>query len=320
MDERFGPTVAAGPYAGSFTDLEFTVPAMAPGVYVLEVVDEYGASTGNANTFTVQATPESDIGLTGNTYYPGDTLSFNIVSSDVITAMTVTVTDPTGLTWWQSNNWNGLMVDVAGGSKAVLFQDQLFGTAPNAAHAVLPDDAPLGSWNWTIVYSANTAGANIKASGLFSVMAKSTLDTVTSDIADLVDEISDITDDVATIKTDVSNVEDLLEALDIPDFTDLTNGLASLEVSVNALDAKVTGIEDGIATVDTAVGTLEGTITSIEGDVATIQTDVGTLQADISDVKANVDNTPAWIAVVLALVAAVAAIFAVINIRQKIAG
>jgi hypothetical protein len=316
-DDRFGPTIAAGPSKGLFTDIEFTVPSITPGVYLLELIDEYGASTGVANTFTVQATPETDLSLLGTEYYQGDALSFDVGTTDTITEMTITITDPSGLTWWTVvDEWIADFITIPGGEKIVPYQDQLF----SGTHAVLPENAPLGSWNWTIIYDANNAGDNIKATGLFTVMERSTLDTVTADIADLVDEISDITDDVATIKTDVSNVEDLLEALDIPDFTDLTNGLASLEVSVESLDAVVTAIAGDVATVDTKVGTLEGTITGIEGDIATIQTDVGTLQADISDVKANVDNTPAWIAVVLALVAAVAAIFAVITIRQKIAG
>jgi len=318
MDDRFGQTNAFGPSAGLFDDLEFTVPTLAPGVYSIELEDEFGASTGNVYTFTVTATPVTSVALSGTTYYPGNTISFVISTTDALTSnIDVTIRDPSGAIWWTANDWplTGAAV------RTVLYQDQLYGTGAVKVRATLPTDAPLGSWNWTVTYTT-TASPTVKATGLFSVMAAATLDTVTTDIADLVDEISDISDDVATIKTDVSNVEDIVEALDIdiPDFSALTNGVADLQVSVDDLDAVVSAVAGDVATVDTKVGTLEGTITSIEGDVATIQTDVGTLQADISDVKANVDNTPAWIAVVLALVAAVAAIFAVITIRQKIAG
>ncbi|MDG6223838.1 MAG: hypothetical protein QCH99_11345 [Candidatus Bathyarchaeota archaeon] len=312
LDDRFGPTSAVNGY---FTDLEFTVPSIAPGTYTLELRDSYGATTGNQYTFTVTATPTTSVSLSGTSYYVGDTISFVISTTDASTTnVDVTIRSPTGAVWWTADNW----VLTGTAVRTVIFQDQLYGTG---VRATLPDDAPLGSWNWTVTYS-NSAKAVNKATGLFTVAAKATLDTVTADIADLVDEISDISGDIATIRTNVNNVRNLIEALDIdiPDMTALTNDIASLKVSVNSLDAVVTAIAGDVATVDTKIGTLTGTITSIDGDIATIQTDVGTLQADLSDVKANVDNTPAWIAVVLALVAAVAAIFAVITIRQKIAG
>ncbi|WGM90076.1 MAG: hypothetical protein NUK63_02855 [Candidatus Bathyarchaeum tardum] len=313
LDDRFGPTSAS---TGYFTDLEFTVPSLAPATYTLELRDSYGATTGNQYTFTVTATPTTSVSLSGTSYYVGDTISFVISTTDASTTnVDVTIRSPTGAVWWTADNW----VLTGTAVRTVLFQDQLYGSA--GVRATLPDDAPLGSWNWTVTYS-NSAKAVNKATGLFTVAAKATLDTVTADIADLVDEISDISGDIATIRTNVNNVRNLIEALDIdiPDMTALTNDIASLKVSVNSLDAVVTAIAGDVATVDTKIGTLTGTITSIDGDIATIQTDVGTLQADLSDVKANVDNTPAWIAVVLALVAAVAAIFAVITIRQKIAG
>ncbi|WNZ29787.1 MAG: hypothetical protein IAX21_02715 [Candidatus Bathyarchaeota archaeon] len=312
LDDRFGPTSAVNGY---FTDLQFTVPSIAPGTYTLELRDSYGATTGNQYTFTVTATPTTSVSLSGTSYYVGDTISFVISTTDASTTnVDVTIRSPTGAVWWTADNW----VLTGTAVRTVIFQDQLYGTG---VRATLPDDAPLGSWNWTVTYS-NSAKAVNKATGLFTVAAKATLDTVTADIADLVDEISDISGDIATIRTNVNNVRNLIEALDIdiPDMTALTNDIASLKVSVNSLDAVVTAIAGDVATVDTKIGTLTGTITSIDGDIATIQTDVGTLQADLSDVKANVDNTPAWIAVVLALVAAVAAIFAVITIRQKIAG
>jgi hypothetical protein len=115
-----------------------------------------------------------------------------------------------------------------------------------------------------------------------------------------------ISDDVALIETSVGQVS----------------------LAVAALDAKVVALAGDVATVETAVGTLTGQVTAIEGDVATIKTDVGTVKADISGVKSDiaanlplsVDMTPVWIAVVLSLIAALAAIYAVITIRQKIAG
>jgi hypothetical protein len=312
LDDRFGPTSA---FTGYFTDLEFTVPTLAPGTYSLELRDSYGATTGNVYSFTVLATPVTSVAMSGTTYAVGDTLSFVVSTTDPSTNnVDVVIRDPTGATWWTADNW----VLTGTAVRTVLYQNQMYGAG---VRATLPDDAPLGSWNWTVTYTTSAAAVNV-ATGLFTVAAKTTLGTVQTDIAGLVDEISDISGDLATLKTNVNNVKSLVEALDIdfPDVSALTSDVAALKVSVSDLDATVTAIAGDVVTVDTKVGTLTGTVTSIEGDVATIQTDVGTLQADISDVKANVDNTPAWIAVVLALVAAVAAIFAVITIRQKIAG
>jgi hypothetical protein len=113
-------------------------------------------------------------------------------------------------------------------------------------------------------------------------------------------DITAIKGDVATIKTNIGTVT----------------------TNVATLDAKVTVLAGDVATVSTTLGTLEGTVTAIDGKVATVDTSVGTIKADVSDIlaKPDVDMTPVWIAVVLSLIAAIAAIFAVVTIRQKIAG
>jgi hypothetical protein len=335
LDDRFGPTVGQfGPgVPGSFTDLEFSIPTLAPGVYTLEVTDEFGASTGAIYTLTVQATPTATATLLGTEYYRGDTLSFSFVSTDgVTTNPTVTIRDPSGSTWWTAT-W----APVGPVVYTVRYQDQLFGGLP----ATLPNDAPLGSWNWTITWATGVLGA-ASSTGLFTVSAMPTTagveaslddleDTIMDALDDLDGEITDLSGDVATIQTDVGQIETTVSALDISALTSdlavIQSDLGTLVMDVTALDAKVSAIEGDVATVDTALGTLQGTVTSIEGNTATIETDVGTLEADlgalqtdVTDIQGKVDSTPAWIAVVLSLVAAIAAIFAVITIRQKIAG
>ena len=100
--------------------------------------------------------------------------------------------------------------------------------------------------------------------------------------------------------------------------------IGTVSTKVSNLDPVVGAIAGQCAEIQTSIGTLEGKITSIEGNTATIETKVGTLQAsltsDIADIPSKVDMMPVWIAVVLSLIAAIAAIFAVITIRQKIAG
>jgi len=146
-------------------------------------------------------------------------------------------------------------------------------------------------------------------------------------------KLQGIEDTCVIIATMLGEVQVDLAALDLDamavditaikgDTATIKTNIGTVTASVSALDAKVTAISGDVATVKTTLGTLEGRVTSIEGTVATIDTDVGTIQADVSDIlaKPDVDMTPVWIAVVLSLIAAIAAIFAVITIRQKIAG
>jgi len=356
-DDRFGPTGSFGATAGKFSE-EFTVPAITPGLYTLTVTDEYGASTGTVYTFQVLAAPVTTIALRASSYFQGDTLSFNIFTTDTITAgPTVTIRDPTGSTWWTAT-WT---LTPVGPTASVRYQDQV---DINNNPLTLPSDAPLGSWNWTITYTIGTAK---KATGLFTVSALPTMQTVLdqldtmeasiksvvttsegkiivavntkagtimTDLDPLMPKLQGIEDTAVIIATMLGEVQVDIAALDLAaldalgvDITSIKGDVATIKTnigtvttSVSALDAKVTTLSGDVATVSTSLGTLQGTVTSIDGKVATIDTSVGTLQADISDVSGKVDTTPAWIAVVLSLVAAIAAIFAVITIRQKIAG
>jgi len=351
-DSRFGPTGVTGTFSE-----EFTVPVLTPGVYVLTVTDEYGASTGTAYTFQVLPTPVVTAELRGTTYYPCCTLSFNIVTTEIgLGTITVTIRDPSGATWWTTVAWT---LSPDGASKRVLYQDQLV----NANPIKLPLDAPLGSWNWTVTYTPVSTGILTKSTGLFTVAAEAGMQdvldqldileaTITSVVTtakgeilalvntksgqivtklDLFDaSIVSIAEGIVTINTSIGEVQTDISALDLGtmgvDITAIKGDVATIKTNIGtvttnvaSLDATVTTLSGDVATVSTTLGTLTGTVTSIEGDIATIETDVGTIQADVSDIK-PADMTPAWIAVVLSLVAAIAAIFAVITIRQKIAG
>jgi hypothetical protein len=365
-DSRFGPTSAAG----TFTNLQFTVPAIAAGVYTLTVTDVTGASTGTVYTFTVNPTPVTNIAISGASYFTGDTISFTITTTEGdLGLMSVTIRDPSGAIWWSVVNapttadtglpWS--LTTVSGVSKSILFQDQTMrGNAMN-----IPAAAPLGSWNWTITYTATSTYPVVsKATGLFTVAALPTMQTVLdrlddmeatitdvitttendiiavvntktgtimTDISSLDAQLTSIDGGIATISTSIGDIQTTLAGLSMDalgaDITTIKNGVATIQTNlgtvstaVSNLDAKLTNVQGDVATVLTNLGTLDGKVTSIDGKVATVETDVGTIQADVSDVKASADQTPVWIAVVLSLVAAIAAIFAVITIRQKIAG
>jgi hypothetical protein len=339
----FGPTTGPtpGPAGNIPAGSTFIVPALTPGIYAVSVVDEYGAASATGVFFTIDVTPVISVMLRGDMYYQGDRPSFSIVSTDTFTAgPVVTIRDPSGNVWW-TEDWNSVVVAV-GPVQTVPYEHQFFVTGE---HAEFPADAPLGAWNWTITYTTTVLGSG-SDTGLFTLEAPATLDDLVSDVADLEDTVNDGVDDIldsiddncgtitsivtasagdiAMIMTDVGQIETLVSGLEITaitnDLTIIKSDLGTLLMDVAALDATVSAIEGDVATVDTALGTLQGTVTAIEGNTATIETDVGTLQADVTDVKGSVDQTPAWIAVVLSLVAAIAAIFAVITIRQKIAG
>jgi hypothetical protein len=346
MDDRFGPTGA--PYtanAGKFTDLEFTVPTITPGVYVLRVVDEYGASTGTAYTFTVLPTPVTTVTINAASYYRGDALSFTFVSTDSIVAgPTCTIRDPTGSIWWTAT-WTPTVV---GPLTTVPYPSQLFGADE---HAVLPADAPLGSWNWTVTY---TPSNNIptKATGLFTVAAvpsmQNVIDALDANTTTLLDAMADLTSlldaldakitaidgTVATIDTTLGPISTSLSSLDAT-ITGLDGDIATIQTSVGgvttslaSIDTVVGAMYGDVMTINTTVGTIEGTLMDMDGSIATIETDLGTVKLDVAAIETEVDESlpvtvdmlPMWIAVILSLVAAIAAIFAVITIRQKIAG
>jgi len=364
MDDRFGPT--GGPFSanpGGFTNLEFTVPALTPGPYALKVVDQFGASTAAIYTFTVLATPVSTVTLNAASYFQGDTLSFTIFTTETsfTAGPTVTIRAPTGSIWW-TDTWT---LTPVGPTSSVQYQDQVVNGNP----LTLPADAPLGSWNWTITYKPVSTGLSTKATGLFTVAALPTMQTVldqldameatitgvitttegdiiavintktgtiTTKLDPLMPKLQAIEDTAVIIATMLGEVQVDIAALDLTalnalgvditaikgDVATIKTNIGTVTTSVSALDAKVTALSGNVATVSTTLGTLEGTVTAIDGKVATIDTEVGTLQADVTDIldKPSVDMTPAWIAVVLSLIAAIAAIFAVITIRQKIAG
>jgi hypothetical protein len=359
LDSRFGPTTAGG----AFTNEQFTVPALTPGIYTLTVTDQYGASTGGVDTFTVNPTPATTIALRGASYYTGDTLSFTISTTETTStplgAMTVTIYDPSGVAQWTITGWN----PVGTTTKIVPIMSQIDG---NNNPITLPADAPTtGSWNWTITYTAvSLAPVVSKATGLFTVAPRpgiqDVLDkideccdtiegvittsegriiaavntktgTIMTDLSALSPQLQGITDTVVIIATMLGEVQTDIAGLDMGtlgvDITAIKGDVATIKTSIGTvntavsnLGATVTSVQGDVATVQTTLGTLQGTVTAIDGKVATVNTSVGTLQADVTDVKGKADVTPVWIAVVLSLVAAIAAIFAVITIRQKIAG
>lgn len=332
----FGPTTNVGAIPAGST---FVVPTLAPGIYAVSVVDQYGATSATGVFFTIEATPVFMVETRATEYVRMDFISLTSLSTPTATSVVISITDPNGLLWFTeavpAGEWQQL-----GAGFQIPYDVLVLTWWP------IPSDAPLGAWNFTCWNAAETA---ILDTNLFTVSAKATQQDVLDAIDGAIDDIADVEDavndgvadvldaidgvtaivtasagDIATIMTDVGQIEVLVSSLDITaitsDLAAIQSDLGTLIIDVADLEAEVTSISGDVATVQTTLGTLQGTITDIDGTTATVETDVGTLQADVSDIKANVDSTPAWIAVVLSLIAAIAAIFAVITIRQKIAG
>jgi flagellin-like hook-associated protein FlgL len=184
-------------------------------------------------------------------------------------------------------------------------------------------------------------GANITAIDGAVATVSTTVGDIDVALSDIDAKITSIEGDVATIDSTIGNFDAKLSSLESKitsvsgDMATVETNIGAVKTKVDSLDLTIGGLYGDIITINTTLGTLEGTITGIEGDVATILTDVGELKVDVaalqtdvtsvqSDVEESlpvaVDMMPVWIAVVLSLIAAIAAIFAVVTIRQKIAG
>jgi hypothetical protein len=313
IDDRFGETTSGGTFSENFV-----VPALAPGIYAVSVVDQYGATSATGVFFTITATPVFTVMTRATEYMRMDFIS---VSSLVSTAVSVDLvfTDPTGLVWYTGTV-------TAGQWQQIGTYFQIPYSATSLTWWPITSDAPLGTWNFTCYAFGTTT---VLDTNLFTVSAKANLqnvlDTLTgleanmtalgimgvnnitdaittsqgvivSDLNAINAKITTITSGVATIQTDVGNVYTIVSNLDI---TSLTADLATINAKIGTstttittaisnLNAKVTTISGNVATVSTTLGTLQGIVTSIDGTTATIATDVGTIKADITAVQSDV--------------------------------
>ena len=312
-DSRFGPTSATG----ALTAAAFSVPSLTPGTYVVTLVDQYGASATVTGGFTINAAPVTTI-ITAASFAQGDTISFSIVTTEAsyTAGPIVTIRDPAGTTWFVSIAW-----PLTGTTtKTVLFQDQLI----SGQHIVLPSNAPLGSWNWTVTYTPQSTGVPTKATDLFTVSAggiggvvsainglnatlvsiqngiatlTTNVGTVTTSVNSLSASISSISGGVVTIQTNLGTVTTKLSSIDAVigyianDTATLSTSLGPITTQLSAINPTLTSIQGDVATIKTDVGTLQGTVTSIKDGVATIQTGVGTLQTNVGNLQTDVTST-----------------------------
>lgn len=316
-DSRFGPTNVAGAFSGTFA-----VPNLAPGAYVAKVTDQYGASAQTA--FTILAAPTTTIALRAAQYLQGDTLSFNIYTTDpAVTTVAVQILDPSGGVWWSGFNWSLVSMPTY---STVPYADQVDG---NKNPLKLPDDAPLGSWNWTIYYGAN------KATGLFTVAAKPTLASVQAQINQLSAQINSLGGNFSSITSQLNSINSQLSSISstVSGISGAASSAASAANSAkSAADSAKAAADAAKASADSAVSAIQDATSAAQSavsaanaakasaDSAASAVDDATTAAEGAKAAAEGVSMAVWIAVVLSLVAAIAAIFAVITIRGKIAG
>jgi len=334
---------------GTFT-ATFAVPEVALGAYTVTATDSKGVT--DSATFTVIV----DVFMVATRATEYTRMDFLSITSQATakTGVDLVITDPNGLRyikdtvtegswvpvgtfwyipydvtdipWWPLTadaplgTWN--FTCYAAGTTTIL-DTNLFTVVDRATQQDVLDKL--------VTMEASIKGAVTTSEGKILVRINSKAGDIMMDIAALDPQITALTDSVVVLATMIGEVQVDIAALDLGtmgvditsikgDVATIKTNLGTVKTAVSNLDAKVTSVSGDIATVSTKLGTLEGKITAIEGTTATIKTDVGTVQADISDVSAKIDTTPALIAVVLSLIAAIAAVFAVITIRQKIAG
>jgi hypothetical protein len=355
----FGPTTNP-PVGGNLpAGLTFVVPTLTPGIYSVTVVDQYGATSAIVY-FTIEATPVFMAETRATQYMRMDFLSIKSLSTsptDVILRIVdpmgliwyqeaVTAGewqmisggyqipyDVLDLTWWPITSdaplgtWNFTCWN--SGATQILDTNMFTVVAKPNQQDVL--DA-LDDLEGTITGLMTTSEGKIIA----AINTKT--GTIMTELSALSPKLQGIEDTVIIIATMLGEVQVDIAALDMSalntlgvDITAIKGDVATIKTNIGTVNTKVSNLDPVIgaiagqnAEIQTKLGTLEGTITSIEGNTATIETKVGTLQADltsdIADIPGKVDMMPVWIAVVLSLIAAIAAIFAVITIRQKIAG
>ncbi len=320
-------TVTSSTSGGAFTAKQFTVPSVVAGTYVFEVVDQYGATTGTAYSFTVLAAPVTTIGLRASSYAQGDTLSFSIITTETsLGTVNVYVMDPAGRTQFSSAAWGAaLTAAAADGTRYIQFQSQVNTVTGN--YFTLPTDAQTGTWNWTITYlPASLGGATlVTATGLFTVTVKTTLadvntklDTITATLNQVNTTVNSnkavlttIDGNVVTIKTDVATIKTNLAALDAKvvslqgSVATLSTSMGTVTASVNSLSASISSINSGVATVNTKLGTIQTSLSSLDavlgvvaGDTATISTSLGTVTTSLASINPTLTSISNGIATI----------------------
>jgi len=352
----FGPTTVT-PVGGNLpAGLTFVVPTLTPSIYSVTVVDQYGA-TSAVVYFTIEATPVFMAETRATQYMRMDFLSIKSLSTSA-TDVILRIVDPMGLIWYQEAVTAGEWQMISGAYQ-IPYDTLDLTWWPITSDAPL-GTWNFTCWNsgatqildtnmFTVVAKPNQqdvldtlddlegtiTGLMTTSEGKIIAAINTKTGTIMTDLSALSPKIQGIEDTVVIIATMLGEVQMDVADLDMgtmgADIIAIKNDIATVKTNIGTVSTKVSNLDPVVGAiagqlveVQTSIGALDGRLVAIDGKTATIETKVGTLQADltsdIADIPSKVDMMPVWIAVVLSLIAAIAAIFAVITIRQKIAG
>jgi len=331
------PSVVYTAGDGSFY-ASFKVPTVAKGEYTVTATDDKGVSA--TAKFTVTE-PITEICTRSTTYTQGDQVSIHVKSTESIVGIRLVIKDPTGLTFWQHIiTSTEVVTDPITGFKYL---------NSTVLPPRLPDDATVGSWNFT---AYDPTGKKI-ASNLFTVNAKTA--AVTSE--ELSEAITQMTEQLNQAITQMT--EQLNQAI-----TQMTNQITSMQNTISGLSSAIntassaaqsaasaaqsaasaaqnaasaaqnaasaasaakTAADSAVSTAQSAVSAANSAKSAADAAKSAADTAASTAESAVSaaeSAKAAAEGLamPVWVAVVLSLISAIAAIFAIITIRGKIAG
>ena len=326
---------------GNFED-EFEVPDLEFGHYTIYAVDENGYEA--ELDFDIRPEGYGEMGTRQSVYFQGDHISFWVNTTDPIDndeplILFVNITDPDDVLFY--DNWQetttlqsliGLVMDgdmdEDGSPVSRIIIGKIFWNVSQLIEGeyhdyyvlpygeqplkmMLPDDAKVGTWNWT-AYDTNNVNVYLD-----------------------LDRVEDGDGDIPIPKWVEGDfdvwAEGSFEVVNKLTLDLVLNGLDDMEATIVGLLSDTEGnlmayIDTKMGTVTASLADLNATIVDIEGDTATLVTDLGIVKADVADIAdefpieiPDVDLTPMWAAVALSLIAAIAAIAAVVVVYQRIA-
>jgi hypothetical protein len=219
------PSVVYTAGDGSFY-ASFKVPTVAKGEYTVTATDDKGVSA--TAKFTVTE-PITEIYTRSTTYTQGDQVSVHVKSTESIVGIKLVIKDPTGLKFWEHTiTSTEVVTDPITGFKYL---------NSTVLPPRLPDDAMVGSWNFT---AYDPTGKKI-ASNLFTVNAKTA--AVTSE--ELSEAISQMTEQLNQAITQMTN--QLNQAM-----TQMTN---QLNQAMTQMTNQITSMQNAISGLSSAVNT-----------------------------------------------------------------
>jgi hypothetical protein len=267
---------------------EFTVPSVAAGTYKVKAVDEYGATA--EAYFTVKPPAVIVIQPRATQYMQGDTISFYINTTTRFDddRVTITVKDPSGYIFWVVE-WTLEETPSGSGIYIVPYEDQLTG---NGVPLTLPTDAPVGSWNWTATYKIG--GKDKKATGLFTVVAKLSLQAVIDRLDELDAKLVAINGSTAVIQTNLGAIEVKLDNSTAEILAQLNAMNSGLAGKLDALSKQVSGLSDSVGSMSATVGSIKDAltlgVTSIRNDISSVKGDLAALSDSMSKGFSNVNS------------------------------